>query len=1195
MHTNPIPFAEPSFDLFEKIGILDPEGLRPNPLTGRPYANLHASDTSKKSGKPRTYAVGAADEWSHLGVYERYKDLLPKMKAFQIVCAKSGTGSGKTVIFPKFALHVGGYKKKVLCAIPKRDVTKSGGTFAAKCLDVELGKEVGYFYRGEDEHSPTKSMLTFTTTGSVIARLKRDPLLSDYGYLVIDEAHERTTSMDLLLLFVKEMVQKRADIKVVIMSATIDPAKYRAYFSGVPGYAFSFVGVEIDAKAPFPRTIRYRDPTRQISKSKGLDGTVIAKALVEELTRILDNPPLRHDKLLTAGILDELKAKGTYKHTANPVADNIVDGDIIVFVPGGKIALKVKDALAEVHKRKQGAAWAPYFCTKLEASSSSIMVPDLKGRPIYQPNGKTANENYYATDENAFRTHPDSDPKNPFTRKIVITTDVAESSVTIDGATYVIDSGVKFGTSYSPATMANTMGSIFVAKDAIEQRQGRVGRTNPGVCYHLYTEEQHAGLRDTTIPGLCEEDLTANVLEIMSMAGKDSVADVRAFFGELMEPPKEAFVASAFRTLHSLGAITSTAPHGRRNMFGRAMSYFRSPITPAQAKCLILSKFYNCSREMAQLVALVDACRGKELVAKMLADEKKGVDHRLASQYGDHLTMLHAYQRYAVAKEPKTYCKAYNLKPFFFANVEELSAKILGSLDILFDREDDLLEVDESLVLDETNMASSKKKKKPKPKPKPPRPGDGGGGGGKSKPSGGSGDGNTSTSKRRRRGGTFHVTDGLRLTAVNASGRNDLAILYALYPDCQNSVPLIAAAILKQHDPHRPASGIDAEKAQTLLTGGIQRYNPTAFAALSAEQQKALLAALDQSIALRDLEHTRAADAIPTGATATAANAAEARGHHAWLHNLRVFRGHVLRKLNRDTGGATIAATRKRVAEELYQHIEDMPADFYDWDNVEDRLMRVLFEGYCVQSGVRMHPNDKTYHSAFPQKSTEAPLSETSTLQLFRKRPADVCLFEQIFTIMTTTSFATASTLPPRVRRNAEVCRILRLMTRVTFPRMPQPLLGGVAAAATTTTTRAKSRAKRLSVAVRRAPVVQPPAHRHPSTPPNHTNRRKSSKTHHKSGKTHKTTNHARRTHTTDRLQRPRHTPTHTTAPRAPHTHTRHATPPPPPKARTGRPRTNRDTDRHTTAHPPPPPNSTRKPGNRQHHHQRSTPRAPHT
>ena len=351
------PFADPPFKLFDKIGILDPEGLNVNPLTGNPYENLHKGELTRGKKQPSTYAQLAKETWKPLGVYKRSTDILKTLNNYQIVCAKSGTGSGKTVIFPKYALHVGGYKKRVLCAIPKKLITKSGAAFAARVLDVRLGEEVGYMYKGEREVSVDKTMLTFTTTGSVNALIKRDEILSNYDYLVIDEAHERSSAMDMLLLFVKQMVMKRSSIKIIIMSATIDLEVYRRYFTD-PHFKFSFATLNIEGDPTYPRSLVYRAPHQFVRK--GTDKKVIEDGLVAEIASILDRPPLRHDKKLTQYIITELKKSKKYKDNSNPVEDNINDGDIIAFVPAGSFGVNVCEKLKELQKTKP--QWQPFFC-----------------------------------------------------------------------------------------------------------------------------------------------------------------------------------------------------------------------------------------------------------------------------------------------------------------------------------------------------------------------------------------------------------------------------------------------------------------------------------------------------------------------------------------------------------------------------------------------------------------------------------------------------------------------------------------------------------------------------------------------------------------------------------------------------------------------------------------------------------------
>lgn len=992
--TSATPFARPPFQITDKVGILDPDGLTQNPLTGKPYINREQMKTIE--GEPKTYANIAKYKWRNLGVYTRHAEVLKLMNDKQIVCAKSGTGSGKTVIFPKFALHVGGYQKKVLCAIPKKLITKSSAEWAAITLDVRLGQEVGYFYKGDHNRS-NKTLLTFTTTGSVNAIIKRDPLLADYDYLVIDEAHERTVDMDLLLLFVKEMVKVRKDIKVVIMSATIEPKQYQKYFSGM-----SFGAIDIPALAPFPRVKEY--PSQNIKN--GTKNAVIQENIVRIISGILDRPPLLHDKHLLQNIEKQFKALGK---TAP-----VVDGDILAFVTSGNAANKIKGALETLAKTKK---WPPVFITKLESKSSRVPIRDKRKRLVYLPNeDKNATEEDFAKHIDAYKIHhPDNDEKNPFTRKIVISTDVAESSITIEGATYVIDSGVTLDSGYDPARNTGSLLSKFIARDAIEQRQGRVGRSNPGVCYHLYSQEQYKAFDDITTPEVRKADLTSHILEIMSMEGKDSVAHVRAFFNQLLEPPKEEFIVSALRTLHSLGAITTTDNSGCRNMFGRAMSYFRSPITPAQAKCLIISKYYNCSHEMAELVALLDACGGNlnEFIDAQPSSKGKPPNRTihpyLVSKYGDHLTMLHCYDWYKKAHNKKQFCRKYKLVESKFATIKEQSTKIWSHLDTLFEREDDLTNTDASLVLDEMNLVERKKKD--------PH--------------------NKNKQVNKQHGGAFTVTDDLKLGTSNPSGKKDLEILYAMYPNAKKNINTIAEQIQQQDDPAVPTTDFNAEKVQALLTSRLQRYNATAFGALAVEDKKAVLSAVDESIQYREAEHRRISKAQEDG-KATVAELADAKGHEAWIRQLKMIRAHAVRSYRQEQGELR-QARRQRVEDMLYKHIENKPKDFSPnlvttpnvWDNREMRLMRVLYEGYCLQSAVRVKESDKTFHSVFPQTPTSAVIDGESILNIkeLKQSVGDVIVYERIYTSAMGTSYQCVSSLPSCVRRNDEVCDIFNKLT----------------------------------------------------------------------------------------------------------------------------------------------------------------------
>ena len=224
-------------------GIYDPDGININPLTGTEYKNLYSHIKKNINGEVlnATYA-NLAKIWKTKLVYLHKDKILDSIKNNQVTLAKAGTGVGKTVLIPKIALHAFDYGEKVICTIPKKVITRSTAEFAAQCLDVKIGQEVGYYFRGENKTNENTKLI-FTTTGSIISRITgSDPYLSEYKCIIIDEAHERSVQTDQLLLLLKKALAKRKDLKLVIMSATINLTVFRNYFP-TPTFKFG----EVDA------------------------------------------------------------------------------------------------------------------------------------------------------------------------------------------------------------------------------------------------------------------------------------------------------------------------------------------------------------------------------------------------------------------------------------------------------------------------------------------------------------------------------------------------------------------------------------------------------------------------------------------------------------------------------------------------------------------------------------------------------------------------------------------------------------------------------------------------------------------------------------------------------------------------------------------------------------------------------------
>ena len=230
------------------IGLFDPYGENINPLTGKAYENLYSDEILEYKSGPlegvkvqKTYK-NLSYLWTNYAVYTNLVPILNSIRKNQVTLVKAATGTGKTVITPKIALQTFNFQKKVICALPKRTLAEDAAQFASRCLDVELGNEVGFFYMGEHKTS-NNTKLTFTTPGSLksmITGIKKDSetgenitdqYLSEYDCVILDEIHERSVQTDQLLLMLKGIMEKRPEFKLILMSATMDLDMFNNYYT----------------------------------------------------------------------------------------------------------------------------------------------------------------------------------------------------------------------------------------------------------------------------------------------------------------------------------------------------------------------------------------------------------------------------------------------------------------------------------------------------------------------------------------------------------------------------------------------------------------------------------------------------------------------------------------------------------------------------------------------------------------------------------------------------------------------------------------------------------------------------------------------------------------------------------------------------------------------------------------------------
>jgi pre-mRNA-splicing factor ATP-dependent RNA helicase DHX15/PRP43 len=624
------------YKISTETGIYDINGIFPNPLTGEPYRNLYENtDKININGEPLpANYVNLAKSWSSKIVYNNKGRIIDTIADSQVILLTAGTGVGKTILVPRIALHAFNYEGKVVCTIPKRFPTYSTAEFVAKCMDSNLGEHVGYYYQGTNQINKNgiDSKLIFTTTGSLISRMTgNDPLLEDYKCIIIDEAHERSVQTDQLLLLLKRAAKQRRDLKIIIMSATIDLNRFRNYF---PSSQYRFGEVDAGSELSYPIKEYWLDKMPENWYSKAVEFTM---------------------KILKATATGDIMIFGKSGGDANQVC-SLLERSMAEYRKEIKLKNKKLTQKAsrsnKVSSKKSGKSDIPPeyhinpFCVKLEGSSQK-------------------EEQNLAKDEHLYKTLKDNNGY-PYTRKIVVSTNVAESSITVEGIVYIIDSGYEYTEGYDPASRVRSLLENTIAQSAVKQRKGRAGRTRPGYCIHLYSEADLKRFEEYPTPSIEKTDITNDILDLMKLPGADTVKGVRELLDEFISPPHEKFIINSLKTLNALGAVSDITETGTITPMGYAISRFRV-IKANYARAIIASHFYGVSRSVCDIVALLHEADGRmrSFIHEFRPDKKKSADwnRKEESRYkqviksfahplGDYLTLFKIYRMYLkIAKQ----------------------------------------------------------------------------------------------------------------------------------------------------------------------------------------------------------------------------------------------------------------------------------------------------------------------------------------------------------------------------------------------------------------------------------------------------------------------------------------------------------------------------------------------------------------
>jgi ATP-dependent helicase HrpA len=489
------------------------------------------------------------------------------IRSHQVVVIAGETGSGKTTQLPKICLLAGrGAAGMIGCTQPRRIAARSVARRVAEELQVQLGGAVGFQVRFNDAVGETTA-IKFMTDGILLAEIQTDRWLSKYDTIIVDEAHERSLNIDFLLGYLKQLLPKRPDLKLIVTSATIDTERFAAHFGGAPV-------VNVEGRG-YPVEMRYR-PLEDLGSEPG------------DVATSRGNERSMLDGIIAA--CDEI------------MRDRGI-GDTLIFLPGER---EIRDAHQALERRKYRHTEVLPLYARLSAKDQDRVF------------------------------HPGSQ------RRIVLATNVAETSLTVPRIHYVVDPGVARVKRYSPRQKLDRLHIEGVSQASANQRAGRCGRIAPGTCIRLYSEADFLSRAAYTDPEIRRAALAGVILRMLSLG----LGDIEQF--PFLEPPDSRAVADGWQQLNELGAVDAQR---KLTPIGRTMS--KLPVDVKLARMLVAATTHGVLREMIVIASFLGISDPRERPADARA-AADAAHAQFADPKSEFVGILKLWQAYREAHEEMT-------------------------------------------------------------------------------------------------------------------------------------------------------------------------------------------------------------------------------------------------------------------------------------------------------------------------------------------------------------------------------------------------------------------------------------------------------------------------------------------------------------------------------------------------------------
>jgi ATP-dependent helicase HrpA len=492
-----------------------------------------------------------------LPVNQKKDEIAAAIARHQVVIVCGETGSGKTTQLPKICLELGrGVSGLIGHTQPRRIAARSVAARIAQELNTPLGEAVGYKVRFNDKLHDT-AYIKLMTDGILLAETQGDRFLTAYDTLIIDEAHERSLNIDFLLGYLKQLLPKRPDLKLIVTSATIDAERFSRHFDGAPV-------IEVSGRL-YPVEVRYR-PLQETGEDE-------------------------QEETMEAAILDAVDD-----------LSRLGGGDILVFLPGER---EIRDTAEHLRKHHpKGAEILPLY--------ARLSIEEQQ--KVFRPSGG---------------------------RRIVLATNVAETSLTVPGIKYVIDTGLARVNRYSPRAKVEQLQIEKISQAAARQRAGRCGRVSNGICVRLYSEEDFNNRPAFTDPEILRSSLASVILRMAALR----LGDVAAF--PFIEAPHSRLIADGYQLLQELGAVDA-----QRHLTEVGTQLARLPVDPRIGRMILAAKKENCLKEILVIGAAlaIQDPRERPMDKREAADQAHA---RFADERSDFMGMLKLWAWYDDALKHK--------------------------------------------------------------------------------------------------------------------------------------------------------------------------------------------------------------------------------------------------------------------------------------------------------------------------------------------------------------------------------------------------------------------------------------------------------------------------------------------------------------------------------------------------------------